>query len=156
MLFLSIYIFLCGLGLMTLGIVGRIRISQLFPELVPEFAKYEYIDLVPLLILFYNSVIILAVPLVCLSITIIRSWNAFIINFIIWIGFLTYTDYLLKKLRKTLKTKGLKLRTLHNRIKDRETFQLENEFINTIFRDAKIHQTNKDHKNSEGLQEPNQ
>lgn len=135
MLLLSIYFFLCGFGLMILGVVGRIRISRLSSELVPEFEKFEYIDLGPLLISYYNSVIIAGIPLFCLGITLIKSWDAFIINLIIWIGFLIYTDFTYRKVKKILKPKGMTLKTLYSRIKDGQIFKLEAALKNQKFQD---------------------
>jgi hypothetical protein len=120
---------------MILGIAGRIRISRLSSDLVPEFEKFEYIDLSPLLISYYNSVIISGIPLFCLGITLIKSWDAFIINLIIWIAFLIYTDITYRKVKKILKPKGISLKVLYNRMKDGEIFKLERAMTNQKFRD---------------------
>jgi len=144
LLLLSIYFFLCGFGLMILGIAGRIRISRLSSDLVPEFEKFEYIDLLPLLISYYNGVIISGIPLFCLGITLIKSWDAFIINLIIWITFLIYTDITYRKVKKILKPKGISLKALYNRMKDGEIFKLESAMTNKKFRDEANFQKLKD------------
>jgi len=112
---------------MLLGIIRRIRFSRIFSELIPEFNNYEKIDLVLLLISYYNSVIILGVPLFCLGVTITYGLNAFIINLIIWTGFCIYSAISFREVQMNLKSKGLALNMLHKRLKDREFYALEKE-----------------------------
>jgi hypothetical protein len=133
-LYFSILFILCGICLLILGIAGRIRFSRLFPELLPEFFPFEYVDFVTQLTSYYNSVFILGIPLFCLGITISYGWGAFITNILIWFGFLIYTDITYRKVQKILKSKDLKLKTLHRRFKNKEFYQLEKQ-IN----DLKIH-----------------
>lgn len=126
-LFFSFFFSLCGLCLMLLGIIRRIRFSRIFSELIPEFNNYEKIDLVLLLISYYNSVIILGVPLFCLGVTITYGLNAFIVNLIIWTVFFIYSAISFRKVQMNLKSKGLDLNTLHKRMKDRDFYAVEKE-----------------------------
>ena len=126
-LFFSFFFCLCGLCLMLLGIIRRIRFSRLFSELIPEFNNYEKIDLVLFLISYYNSVIILGVPLFCLGVTITHGLNAFIVNLIIWAVFFIYSAISFRKVQMNLKSKDLDLNTLYKRMKDREFYAVEKE-----------------------------
>jgi hypothetical protein len=143
-LYLSILFILCGVCLLILGLAGRIRFSRLFPELLPEFFQLEYVDFVTLLTSYYNSVFILGIPLFCLGITITYGWDAFIINILIWIGFLIYTDITYRRVQKILKSKGLKLKTFHRRIKDKEFYQLERQINELKIPYRKPHEMNRD------------
>ena len=124
-LFFSLFFILCGLCLMLLGTIRRIRFARIFSELIPEFNNYEKIDLVLLLISYYNSAIILGVPLFCLGVTITHSLNAFIINLIIWTAFFIYSAVSYRRVQINLKSKGLELNTLHQRMKDKEFYAIE-------------------------------
>jgi hypothetical protein len=110
---------------MLLGTLRRIRFARIFSELIPEFNNYEKIDLVLLLISYYNSAIILGVPLFCLGITITHSLNAFIINLIIWAAFFIYSAVSYRRVQINLKSKGIELNTLHKRVKDKEFYAIE-------------------------------
>ena len=127
MIFFSFFFFLCGLCLMLLGTIRRIRFARIFSELIPEFNNYEKIDLVLLLISYYNSALILGVPLFCLGVTITHSLNAFIINLIIWAAFFIYSAVSYRRVQINLKSKGLELNTLHKRMKDKEFYAIEKE-----------------------------
>ncbi len=127
-LYFSLFFFMCGLCLLFLGIIRRIRFIRIFSELIPEFNQYEYIDLVLLLISYYNSVILLGIPLFCLGVTITYGLNAFIINLVIWIGFLICSAISYGKVQMNLKSKGLELNTLHKRRKDKELYTVEKQF----------------------------
>ena len=126
-LFFSFFFSLCGLCLILLGTIRRIRFARIFSELIPEFNNYEKIDLVLLVISFYNSVIILGVPLFCLGVTITHSLNAFIINLFIWTAFCIYSAVSYRRVQINLKSKGLELKTLHKRIKDKDFYAVEKE-----------------------------
>ena len=143
-LYLSILFILCGVCLLILGLAGRIRFSRLFPELLPEFFQLEYVDFVTLLTSYYNSVFILGIPLFCLGITISYGLGAFIINILIWFGFLIYTDITYRKVQKILKSKDLKLKTLHRRFKNKEFYQLEKQINELKIRCRKPREINRD------------
>ena len=143
-LYLSILFILCGVCLLILGLAGRIRFSRLFPELLPEFLQFDYVDFVTQLTSYYNSVFILGIPLFCLGITITFGWDAFIINILIWFGFLIYTDITYRKVQKILKSKDLKLKTLHRRFNNKEFYQLEKHINELKIRFRKPREINRD------------
>jgi hypothetical protein len=115
--------------ILTKGIIARFRISHIFPELLPEINKYEYFDIVPLLISYYNSVFVSGIPLFCLGITINNGWDLFIINAVVWIGFLFVTNICYLKLQNKLKSKGLELKILIERLKDKKNYKFESKLI---------------------------
>jgi hypothetical protein len=109
------------------------------PELIPEFNQYEYIDLVPLLVSYYNSVILLGIPLFCLGVTISHGWNEFIVNAIIWIGFLLYSNFYFRRVQENLKSNGLELKTLFERFKNKKFYESERQIaeIKTLYREPR-------------------
>ena len=124
-LYLSILFFFSGINLLVLGAIGRIRISKLSSDYIPEFNFFEYIELKSLLMSYYNSVIILGVPFSCLGLTITYNRNAFIVNSVCCIVFLIYTYISHRKLLNKLMEKDLKLKTLRFRLKNMELYKVE-------------------------------
>jgi hypothetical protein len=127
--YFSIIFFCSGSLILIQGIISRIRISHIFSELVPEINKYEYFDIVPLLISYYNSIFVLGIPLFCMGITINNGWDLFIINAVVWIGSLLFANICYLRLQNKLKSKGLELKLLIERLKNRKHYKFESQLI---------------------------
>ena len=126
-LYFSLFFFLCGISLMLIGIIRRIKFNRDLIDLIPEYDHFEQIELVFLLNSYYNSTILLGIPLFCLGITITHSLKAFIINLIVWVAFLIFSDVSYRKLQKLLKSKALNLKTLLWRMKYKRIYKYENQ-----------------------------